>query len=294
MKNLFDPTAPLDDVESWLLDRDAVDNDRFEVIGAALKEVLMLHPDCRFVRARGAVEVVFVGGVRVQLRMLSDGFQSVVALCADIMKILLDWWPSVEDAEGIVLLDELEAHLHPSWKIEMVERLRRSFPRVAFLASTHDPLCLKGLEEGEIVLLEFDPERRTIVNRNLPPVNDLRADQILTSVLFGLHTTRGDDAAAAMRRYETLLGKRRRSAPEQAELEQLESRLEAVMSATETPQARAVEQALWRAVVDGDRDALAAAPAAPAARRRRRGRATAEELELRRQLAELLGPVTTP
>jgi predicted ATPase len=290
VKNLFDPTAPLDDVETWLLDRDQVDDDRFETIGAAMKDLLMLGDPSRFVRNEHGVEAVFPGSPPMPLRQLSDGFQSVVALCADVMKILLEWWPSMEDAEGVVLLDELEAHLHPTWKIEIVERLRRTFPSVAFIVSTHEPLCLKGLEAGEICVLRREAGRPIEAITDVPPVNDLRADQILTSPLFGLHSTRGDQAVAAMDRYAELLGKRRRSESEEEELEQLEGRLERTTSATESPRGRQLEETLWRAVVEHGDDEVAAAAAAAGPRRRR---PTDEEKQLRRELAQLLGPGST-
>ena len=50
----------------------------------------------------------------------------------------------------MVLLDEIEVHLHPRWQIGIVEALRHAFPRVRFIASTHSPLCLHGLEREEI------------------------------------------------------------------------------------------------------------------------------------------------
>ena len=298
VKNLFDPTAPLDDVEQWLLDPDAVDDVRFAAVAYALKDLLLLDEADRIAREDGRV-LVFIGERKpVTLRQLSDGFQSVVALATDIMKILLERWPSMQDAEGIVLLDELEAHLHPSWKIEIVERLRRTFPRVAFVVSTHDPLCLKGLYEGEIGVLAREEDTRIAINTDLPPVADLRADQLLTSPLFGLYSTRGDDTVAATDRYTELLGKRRLTDAEELELEELEDRLARAMSPAESPRGRQLDQALWRAVVEGapavvEGDAPDAALAS-AARPRRRRKTSDEELQLQRELADLLGPVGRP
>jgi uncharacterized protein (TIGR02646 family) len=133
IKNLFDPTAPLADIENWLLDEALVDDDQFTGIANALAELLMLGKDERFVRMDGKVKAQ-IHGATVHLEQLSAGFQSMVALCGDIMKSLVEkWGGNLEDAEGVVLLDEIEAHLHPTWKIEIVERLRRTFPQMAFL-----------------------------------------------------------------------------------------------------------------------------------------------------------------
>jgi uncharacterized protein (TIGR02646 family) len=291
VKNLFDPTAQLDDVEGWLLDRTLVRDELFETIATALRNLLMLDERCRMRRVGNAVEVTLLGEEPVPLRQLSDGFQSMVALCADIMKSLLERWPSMEDAEGVVLLDEVEAHLHPTWKIEIVERLRRTFPRVAFLVSTHDPLCLKGLHEGEIGVLRRDEQRKISIRTDVPPVNDWRADQILTSPLFGLHSTRGDETTDAIGRYAELLGKRRRTPEQQRELELLRRRLAPTLSERETERQRRVEDVLWQVLV-------AREPSSAIASWTKRSRAdrapTAEVLELRRQLGELLGPRTTP
>lgn len=283
IENLFDPTAPLADVEEWLMDRDAVSDAQFDVVGAALKDLLLLGDGDSFAREDDGVVALLDGQPPVPLRHLSDGFQSVVALCGDVMKSLLDGFPTMQEAEGIVLLDEIEAHLHPTWKIEIVNRLRKTFPSVAFLVSTHDPLCLKGLEEGEIVVLQRDENRKLVPITNVPPVNDLRADQILTSFLFGLHSTRGDDASAAIARYAELYGTETRTPPEEKELAELGARLDATLTKRESPGQRRIEEAIARTLAD--EGALTPAPAALTA-------PSPDELELRRQLDELLGVST--
>jgi predicted ATPase len=282
IENLFDPTAPLADVERWLLDPDELDETRFGAVGDAFRELLMLTPDDSFSRAGGRVHALLQGEAPIPLEQLSDGFQSVVALCADVMKSLLERFDSMEDAEGIVLLDEIEAHLHPTWKIEIVERLRRTFPRVMFVVSTHDPLCLKGLYEGEIVLLRRDEQRKIEAETDVPPVDDLRADQILTSPLFGLQSTRGDETTGAIERYAELVGKARPSAAERDELEALRARLETTLSTGDNGRQRRIEQAIWNTLVTEE------APSPPP--RRRPPKPSPDELELRRQLKELLEP----
>jgi uncharacterized protein (TIGR02646 family) len=279
-RNLFDPTARLADVAGWLVGPDMTDA-RFDAVALALKDLLMLEDEDRFDRVDGRVEAN-VYGASVPLEQLSDGFQSVIALCGNIMMGLFERWTAVEDAEAIVLIDELEAHLHPTWKIEIVSRLRRTFPRVAFIASTHDPLALKGLEQGEIAVLRRDERRKIAIETDVPSVNDLRADQILTSFLFGLHSTRGDDATQSIGRYAELMSKRRRTPEEEQELAQLRGRLEETLTVQETPGQRAVEQALMQAL---DQTALTISPAKAA-----KAVPTAEELELRRQVAQLLSP----
>ena len=144
MRNLFDPFSPIGNATEWLL---GLDDRTFEAVARALKGLLGLETGDRLMRNRRARRVdVEAFGLRVPLEDLSDGYQSVVALATDLMISLLARWPSVDVAEGTVLIDELGAHLHPRWRMRIVPSLREVFPRVQFLSSTPDPLCLRGWE----------------------------------------------------------------------------------------------------------------------------------------------------
>jgi AAA domain, putative AbiEii toxin, Type IV TA system len=96
---------------------------------------------------------------------------------------------ALEAAEGLVVIDELGAHLHPRWRMRVVESLRRAFRRVQFIVSTHDPLCLRGLDNGEAVVLRRTTRGRVFSVPDLPPIKGLRVDQLLTSEYFGLSST---------------------------------------------------------------------------------------------------------
>src|SRR5690349_10901139 len=62
-----------------------------------------------------------------------------------------------ETAEAIVLIDEVEAHLHPRWKLQIMRGLRRALPAVTFIATTHDPLCLRSMGDNEVMVLQRVP-----------------------------------------------------------------------------------------------------------------------------------------
>jgi hypothetical protein len=85
--------------------------------------------------------------------------------------------PAMEVAEGIVVIDELGAHLHPRWRMRIVASLCEVFPRVQFVASTHDPLCLRGLFDGKVTVLRRDAEQGVVSITDLPPIAGLRVDQ---------------------------------------------------------------------------------------------------------------------
>lgn len=245
--NLFDPTAPLADTESWLLDRDRVSDEQFHAFEDDVTRLLMLPEDTRMFRENGQIEMDY-NGTRKALRDMSDGYQSIVALAGDISIGVNDWWGGLREAEGIVLLDEIEVHLHPTWKISIVERLRQTCPRLSFVVTTHDPLCLKGLRSEEIVVLRKTDEREVEVIRDIPRIEHLRADQLLGSFLFNLPSTRGSGTSMAIARYSQLLGKRSRSAEEERELTALQVQLDSQLSSALTPVQRTVEKAMRAAL----------------------------------------------
>jgi len=94
-----------------------------------------------------------------------------------------------EQMTGLVLIDELDLHLHPRWQLRVVQDLREWFPRLSFVASTHNPLTLHGATEGEIQVLSRDPETSIVsaAQIDIPPGS--RADNILTGAWFGLPST---------------------------------------------------------------------------------------------------------
>lgn len=96
---------------------------------------------------------------RISLQQLSDGERSFLALLGDLVRRLSLANPDLQDplqGHGVVLIDELELHLHPRWQREVVEKLRASFPNIQFIATTHSPFIIQSLRPGELITL--DPE----------------------------------------------------------------------------------------------------------------------------------------
>ncbi|MFU1991963.1 AAA family ATPase [Priestia megaterium] len=124
----------------------------------------------------------------INLQDLSSGYQSIIAIVVDIMRSIYSVTDSGYLAEGIVIIDEIDAHLHPSWKMRIVSQLRRAFPHMQFIVTSHDPLCLRGMKYGEIAVMKKDKGQIDVM-KDLPDPTGLRIDQILTSDLFGMDST---------------------------------------------------------------------------------------------------------
>ena len=187
IKNLFDPNERIKGVNSWLLSLTA---DNFDQVAIALKEILALDDKGLFVRKKKKIFFSANSVVSpIPLDSLSDGYQSLIALSVNIMKNLLRRWPSLEVAEGIILIDEIGVHMHPRWKMRIVNSFREAFPRVQFICTTHEPLCLRGLSSTEVELIKKDSDAKVRIVTDLPPIEGMRIDQILLSEHFGLNST---------------------------------------------------------------------------------------------------------
>lgn len=185
IRTLFDPSATIPYPEDWLRSQTG---QRFDTVAAALRVVLALddaddlivNPDGLSVRANGRT---------TSINALSEGYRSVFAMTVDIFRELLEYWDNIERAQAVVLIDEIETHLHPRWKMQVMSSLRRVLPRVQFIVTTHDPLCLRGMDDGEVQVLQRDDNRRIHTLDNLPSVTGMTAEQLLTSDYFGLAST---------------------------------------------------------------------------------------------------------
>lgn len=95
----------------------------------------------------------------LDIRQLSDGERSFIALICDLTRRLALANPELENpllGAGVVLIDEIELHLHPKWQLEVAEKLRTTFPNIQFIVTTHSPFIIQTAREGEVLKLDGD------------------------------------------------------------------------------------------------------------------------------------------
>ncbi|MFK5923791.1 MAG: TIGR02646 family protein [Verrucomicrobiota bacterium] len=210
--NMFDPFTPLIDAGNWL---SLLSEEEFRPARLAIKDLIGLK-DEQSVEKDGST--ILVDGQ--PLENLSAGYQTIVALACDIMAGVPGNVKDMQFVQGIVLIDELETHLHPRWKMRIVSRLRKAFPQMQFFTSTHDPLCLRGLRKGEVLVVKREPDSTlplaeqyeadqiVRIENELPSPKKLRVDQLLTSNHFGLESTIDPDVDRKFTEYYQLLARR--------------------------------------------------------------------------------------
>jgi uncharacterized protein (TIGR02646 family) len=204
--NLFDYSAALTNVNNWL--SEVATTEFQQRIAPALFDLLDMKKGERVLFENGRLGIIH-NNSPVDISKTSDGYKSIVALACDIMKTLSLDNASYHSTQGIVLIDELGNHLHPRWRMKIAGALRNAFPQLQFIVSTHEPLCLRGLMHGEVVVLVRDSQNkvRALDKDLLPDHNLLRIDQLLTSDFFGLINTWDPETERKYEDYYTLLAK---------------------------------------------------------------------------------------
>ncbi|MBN9419147.1 MAG: AAA family ATPase, partial [Candidatus Eremiobacteraeota bacterium] len=166
---------------------------------------------------------------------LSDGQQGTIGLVADIARRMCILNPqlgeaTIRETEGVVLIDELDLHLHPGWQRNLTRGLKRAFPKVQFIVTSHSPQILAELQPEEIILLEGGGTEHPQVSYGLDASRvleevmgtasrPLEVEEKLKQLFRTLETGSLDEAA---RQIESL----REKAPGVAELSRAEALLE--------------------------------------------------------------------
>ncbi|WP_224370716.1 AAA family ATPase [Hyalangium versicolor] len=190
----------------------------------------MLPEGTRFDSVSKEGRILFdVRGLKVPTLAMSDGYRSVLALAGDLVWRLIQAFPESKSPlheEGVVLIDELDIHLHPRWQRHIAGWLRHQFPNLQFIVATHSPFVAAGAGEDALTLrltLEAleDEDALTWVEQVVTPAA-LSVDRILESEAFGQLSPYSPETARRIERYDTLTRKRKKhSRAEERELDEL-------------------------------------------------------------------------
>lgn len=162
----------------------------------------------------GGVVVTTKYGKRVPFSDFSLGYRTIASWTIDLAWRLFTKHhaTSAEPMKepGIVLIDELDLHMHPVWQREVMNSLGNNFPHMQFIATAHSPLMVQAAAKSNYAVLQFDEEQGCVTINNEPTgLDGWRVDQILTSELFGLKSARGEQYDNLVAQREQLLSKKR-------------------------------------------------------------------------------------
>ncbi len=253
MATLFDENASLINAEAWLLETDfAIKNAKGETKKylqnqyKKVKETLhQLLPDVEDFRIREITRTQIQAAMEVKtpygwvaMKNLSLGYQSFIAWVVDLAARLFERYPDSEnplEEPCIVLVDEIDLHLHPKWQRKVIDFLTKIFKNAQFVVTAHSPLIVQSAENANIVLLKREGDSVKVYNnKDEEVIKGWRVDQVLTSDLFGLESARPPKYDAYLERKQEILQKDELSEKDKEELEEISKQLEEVPLGSET------------------------------------------------------------
>ncbi len=127
----------------------------FEAVKKALQACLE-GCDLLYFDVQRGEPIARIHGNPMPFSLLSDGQRSMLAMVADIAYRMAQLNPHLLEnvtleTPGVVLIDELDLHLHPKWQRKVVDNLRKAFPKVQFFATTHSPFIIQSVRLGELI-----------------------------------------------------------------------------------------------------------------------------------------------
>ena len=133
----------------------------------------------------------------VNIRDLSYGYQTITALLVDIAFNMMERYSESENPLSepvIILIDEIDLHLHPKWQRIVIDKLSHHFPKAQFIVTAHSPLILQVAQDknANIVVCRKEDDR-VVIDNNPESVKGWRIDQILTSDLFEVSSSQSTE-----------------------------------------------------------------------------------------------------
>ena len=192
---------------------------------------------------RSGVHVRTPSGV-MPLADLSLGYQGMFAWTVDLAWRLFNAFPNSAEPlseSAIVLIDEVDLHLHPSWQRNLRRHLLAQFPKVQFIATTHSPVTAQATlsEGGNVSFVGWEDGEARIHNRPIPK-GEWRYDQLLVSEIFGVGSSRSRAAEAKLSERIELIRNPHRSADQEARLRELDEFVASLPTAS-SPSAQHLE-----------------------------------------------------
>lgn len=168
--SVFDESVALTDVITWLKDLDYKSLEKSSESLEALDNLKKLINSEDFLPHGSKLERVSSDGVfftdgngaTISVNQLSDGYRSILSMTFDLIRQLIRIYGADQvfkdiekgqmyiDLPGVVLVDEIDAHLHPTWQTRIGQWFTKYFPKLQFIVTTHSPLVCRAAENGSI------------------------------------------------------------------------------------------------------------------------------------------------
>uniref|UniRef100_UPI000DF468C6 AAA family ATPase n=1 Tax=Poseidonibacter lekithochrous TaxID=1904463 RepID=UPI000DF468C6 len=194
--NMFDSSFKLKNIKDWLKDLKLIESEKFENSNISFKfanKLLrkLLDRDIN-IEVKSAKVIFSEKGEEVSFEKLSSGYRNIIQIICDLLIRLSEKQPFVNDLKdyrGIVIIDELELHLHPKLIYTFVSKLRKLFPKIQFIMTTHSPTALLGASPDAVFYKIYKDNGKVFLSEQIKN-EGYTSNTLITSPLFNLPTTK--------------------------------------------------------------------------------------------------------
>jgi hypothetical protein len=186
---LFEDNEALTPLESWL--PSFRQTKRFDEIFQLINQ--LLPDDTQLIDDHDDGDYFFAQrGLTIPLSTLSDGYRAYIAWTTDLISHItacITEDMAIKDLRGVVLVDEVDLHLHPEWQLQIIDRLSQALPNLQFIFTSHSPIVAGTFKHPPLVI-EPDSDGAMIIRQLEENIYGMSSEQILHSPYFGMRTTR--------------------------------------------------------------------------------------------------------
>lgn len=191
IQSLFNPDAQMVSLSNWAMELDYTGKgDGLDTVKKALDTFLLDSVKFKSIDKEKKQLIFSTPDGDIPLNQLSDGYQNVSAWVGDLMYRINENFRNFNDplsARGLLLIDEIDLHLHPKWQRQLHAFLKSRLPNFQIVATTHSPITAQQAVEDELYALRRNNDKVELIPFRGSP-NKMLLHQILMSPVFGLET----------------------------------------------------------------------------------------------------------
>jgi len=211
----------IDEVKNWFVNRhlyskheNSLTDEQIFNLNYAKKIISVIDKDFSFSRVQASDNEIMINtpNGEIYYEYLSSGFKSIISILFGIIKDIEFRFKNpcikANEFDGIILIDELELHLHPSWQSKISTILTQTFPKVQFIATTHSPHIIQNANTNEIIALERidkEPKQRDLTNNEFG-FQGWTIEEVLIDVM-GMEDTRTNILHSTIENFEIAIEK---------------------------------------------------------------------------------------
>jgi predicted ATPase len=232
VSTLFSNDAVLNPLDTWAMDLEyRRSKGGLEIVRSTLRDLLPGVTLSRIDRENRQLLFDTPDG-ELPLDQLSDGYQNMAAWCGDLLYRITETYQDYRrplSARGLLLIDEIDLHLHPSWQRVLRDFLDQKLPNFQIVATTHSPLTAQQASAGELYFLQRDSEKGSAeLEAYAGSPNMLLPHQLLLSPAFNIPSIQSREVEEMKIEYRQLSRKREMSSGQKRRLHVLAEELGSV------------------------------------------------------------------